>query len=71
MLQMLDRPGFLIIGLIAILLFGAKRLPEAARSLGRSARILKAETHGLRDDDKTPSTEAALLEPVPVTSTPR
>ncbi|MCU1603022.1 MAG: twin-arginine translocation protein TatA/E family subunit [Frankiales bacterium] len=51
MLQMLDRPGFLIVGLIAILLFGAKRLPEAARSLGRSARILKAETAGLREDD--------------------
>lgn len=32
---------------IAVLLFGARRLPDAARSLGRSARILKAE---LRDE---------------------
>lgn len=35
----------IVIG-IAMLLFGAKRLPDAARSLGRSARILKAELHG-------------------------
>ncbi|MET0190584.1 MAG: Sec-independent protein translocase subunit TatA [Pseudonocardia sediminis] len=31
---------------VGILLFGAKRLPDAARSLGRSARILKAELGG-------------------------
>lgn len=30
---------------VAVLLFGAKRLPDAARSLGRSARILRAELH--------------------------
>lgn len=30
---------------VAVLLFGARRLPDAARSLGRSARILKAELH--------------------------
>jgi sec-independent protein translocase protein TatA len=35
----------IVIG-IAMVLFGAKRLPDAARSLGRSARILKAELHG-------------------------
>lgn len=31
---------------VALLLFGAKRLPDAARSVGRSARILRAELHG-------------------------
>jgi sec-independent protein translocase protein TatA len=34
-----------------MVLFGAKRLPDASRSLGRSMRIFKAETKGLRDDD--------------------
>jgi sec-independent protein translocase protein TatA len=37
---------------VVVLLFGAKRLPDAARSLGRSLRIIKAETKGLIDDDK-------------------
>ena len=41
----------ILILLVVLLLFGAKRLPDTARSLGRSMRILKAETKGLRDDD--------------------
>jgi sec-independent protein translocase protein TatA len=39
----------IVIG-VAILLFGARRLPDAARSLGRSARILKAEMASLHED---------------------
>jgi sec-independent protein translocase protein TatA len=41
-----------VIVVVLVLLFGAKRLPDAARSLGRSLRIIKAETKGLVDDDK-------------------
>ncbi|MBM3682751.1 MAG: twin-arginine translocase TatA/TatE family subunit [Actinobacteria bacterium] len=37
-------PELLIILFIILLLFGAKRMPDMARSLGRSVRILKAET---------------------------
>lgn len=40
-----------VLVVVLILLFGAKRLPDAARSLGRSLRIIKAETKGLTDDD--------------------
>jgi sec-independent protein translocase protein TatA len=40
-----------IVALAAVLLFGSTRLPEAARSIGRSARILKAE---LRAGNETP-----------------
>ncbi|MDE0973741.1 MAG: Sec-independent protein translocase subunit TatA [Candidatus Nanopelagicales bacterium] len=40
----------IIVGLI-VLLFGAKRLPDAARGLGRSLRIFKAETKGLTESD--------------------
>jgi sec-independent protein translocase protein TatA len=36
--------------LVLALLFGAKRLPDVARGLGRSLRIFKAETEGLRAD---------------------
>ncbi|MFY9330749.1 MAG: Sec-independent protein translocase subunit TatA [Candidatus Nanopelagicales bacterium] len=49
---------FLIIVALILLLFGAKRLPDAARGLGRSLRIFKAETKALHDDDG-PDAEAA------------
>lgn len=39
----------LVIAALVLLLFGAKRLPDAARGLGRSLRIFKAETKGLHD----------------------
>ncbi|SIM68855.1 Sec-independent protein translocase subunit TatA [Micromonospora cremea] len=41
-----------VLVVVLILLFGAKRLPDAARSLGRSLRIIKAETKSLQDDDR-------------------
>jgi sec-independent protein translocase protein TatA len=47
---------WLIVIAVVVLLFGAKRLPEAARSLGRSARILKAEI-GATDTPATAPTE--------------
>ncbi|MGB8652308.1 MAG: Sec-independent protein translocase subunit TatA [Mycobacteriales bacterium] len=46
----------LVLVLVVILVvFGSKRLPDSARSLGRSLRILKAETKGLRSDDEPAS----------------
>jgi sec-independent protein translocase protein TatA len=44
-------PEIILILLVIVLLFGAKKLPELARSTGRSLRIFKAETKGLLDDD--------------------
>ncbi|MER7546843.1 Sec-independent protein translocase subunit TatA [Actinomadura sp.] len=44
-------PELLIILLVVVLIFGSAKLPQLARSLGKSARILKAETKGLREDD--------------------
>ena len=41
----------ILVVIVIMVLFGAKRLPDASRSLGRSLRIFKAETKGLRDDD--------------------
>ena len=40
----------IIIG-VFILLFGAKKLPDAARGLGRSLRILKSEVAAMHEDD--------------------
>jgi sec-independent protein translocase protein TatA len=53
------RPWHIIVLVIVlIVLFGAKRLPDAARSLGRSLRIFKAETKNLMDDDVKGKAEA-------------
>ena len=43
MKALFDSPAALILLLIVIVLFGAKRLPDAARSVGRSIRIFKSE----------------------------
>ena len=58
----------IIIALVILALFGYKKLPDAARSIGRSARIFKAETKGLRDDSDTTVTDTtttARQEPLP------
>ncbi len=41
----------LIVAAVLIVLFGSKKLPDAARSLGRSMRILKAEVGNLHQDE--------------------
>jgi sec-independent protein translocase protein TatA len=38
----------IVIGVL-VLLFGSKRLPEAARAVGQSLRVLRAETGALRE----------------------
>ncbi|MFF8315048.1 Sec-independent protein translocase subunit TatA [Streptomyces lydicus] len=35
---------------VLVLLFGSKKLPDMARGLGRSMRILKSEAKALKDD---------------------
>ena len=45
----------IILLLVIVLLFGAKRLPDAARGLGRSLRIFKSEVSQLKDDDAKPA----------------
>ena len=44
-------PEIILILLVLVLLFGARKLPELARGSGRALRIFKAETKGLMDDD--------------------
>jgi sec-independent protein translocase protein TatA len=68
-LEFLEKPGVVIVILLAIVVFGAKRLPDSARALGRSMRILKAEAKGLKDDDDT-STPAPAPKALPESSAP-
>lgn len=53
---------WLIIAAIILLLFGAKRMPDAARGLGRSLRIFKAETKGLSGSEPTEVVEISTVE---------
>jgi len=51
--KLFDNPTVLVILIVAVIvIFGSKRLPDAARGVGRSLRILKAETKGLMTDDE-------------------
>jgi sec-independent protein translocase protein TatA len=47
-----------IIAIVIIVLFGSRKLPDAARSLGKSMRILKTEVQGLHDDEPETTTTA-------------
>ena len=51
MIGNLGPPEIILILLVVVLLFGAKKLPELARGSGRALRIFKAETKGLLDDE--------------------
>ncbi len=54
----LGAPELIIIAIIIIALFGWKKLPDMARSLGRSARVFKSEVDELKKDGK-PTSEAS------------
>jgi sec-independent protein translocase protein TatA len=55
-------PEILIIAVVILVLFGSRKMPDAARSLGRSLRILKTEVKGLHDDDDEPAKPATPAE---------
>jgi sec-independent protein translocase protein TatA len=55
----------LILAGVFVLLFGAKRLPDGARSLGRSLRIFKTEVKGLHDDDEKAQADSAPAPALP------
>jgi sec-independent protein translocase protein TatA len=46
-------PEIILVIVVLVLLFGAKKLPDLARGSGRALRIFKAETKGLGDDEET------------------
>ena len=60
--NLFDGPHLLIVLLVILVLFGGKKLPDAARGLGRSLRIFKSEVKQMRDDDDDPNTPAPPLE---------
>ena len=45
----------LVLAVVFLVLFGSKRVPDSARSLGRSLRIFKSEVQELNKDENTGS----------------
>lgn len=65
-LQNINGPEILLIFLIVLLLFGAKRLPDLFKSFGKSIREFKKATSEIEDDFRTAMDE----EPTDKQSTP-
>lgn len=57
-------PELLIIAGVIILLFGARKLPEMARSLGKSAKAFKEETKGMRGEENAAEETPPPAQPV-------
>lgn len=63
----LDGPWhWVVLAIVVVALFGYKKLPDAARSLGRSLRIFKTEIKGMGEDDAARDAAKAIPAP-PVT----
>ncbi|MFI6408377.1 Sec-independent protein translocase subunit TatA [Streptomyces sp. NPDC050548] len=72
----------LVVAIMVILLFGSKKLPEAARGLGKSMRILKSEAKAMKEESNVAqsvpveptavhtSTEAPATTPTPTVTEP-
>ncbi len=66
---------WVVLAILVIALFGYKKLPDAARAMGRSLRIFKTEIKGMSEDDKAreaardaaapPKTPPPAVEPAP------
>ncbi len=59
---------WVVVAVVVVILFGSKKLPEAARGLGRSLRIFKSEVKEMQNDDVRP-TPAPAPDPLPAAQT--
>jgi len=56
-----------ILAVVVIVLFGAKKLPDAARSLGKSMRIFKSELREMQSENKSESSALETKSDTPAT----
>lgn len=62
--DLFDSPWkILIVAIVIIVLFGSAKLPAAARSLGRSMRILKSEVSSMHDDEDEAKSQSPVAAP--------
>lgn len=70
-MNLLRHPATLVVLLlIIVLLFGSRRLPDAARSIGQSLKIFKGEVKDLRSSDGDAPAQAAPDRPAPAQPAP-
>ena len=55
-----------ILIIVVLLLFGGKRLPDAARGLGRSLRIFKSEVSEMKEEDRQRTSSSTASAPAPL-----
>ncbi|MFG3020175.1 Sec-independent protein translocase subunit TatA [Streptomyces sp. NPDC048254] len=53
----------LVVAIVFIVLFGSRKLPDTARALGKSMRILKSEAKAMKTDDTAAPAAPAQPEP--------
>jgi|SRR5689334_10378246 sec-independent protein translocase protein TatA len=63
--DLLQPSHLIIVAVLLVILFGWKKLPDAARSVGRSMRIFKSEVGEMKNDGKQSRPSAAAGETVP------
>ncbi|MEV7968743.1 Sec-independent protein translocase subunit TatA [Sphaerisporangium sp. NPDC088356] len=56
---------WILILLVLVLLFGAKKLPDTAKALGQSLRLFKKETTKLHEEDEVRAAQSATATPQP------
>ncbi|MFF4907423.1 Sec-independent protein translocase subunit TatA [Streptomyces sp. NPDC001260] len=56
----------LIVAIVVIVLFGSKKLPDTARALGKSMRILKSEAKAMKDENPAAAPARTVVEPTEV-----
>ncbi len=65
--RLFDSPVHLfLLLLVIVLLFGYKKLPDAARGIGRSMRIFKSEVKAMQEDDKQANPSPRPADPEPL-----
>jgi len=52
MLSNIGIPGLIIVLVLALIIFGPKKLPELGKAVGQSLKEFKTSTKGLMDEEK-------------------
>ncbi|MED3549255.1 twin-arginine translocase TatA/TatE family subunit [Cytobacillus praedii] len=62
MLSNIGIPGLIIVLVLALIIFGPKKLPEIGRAMGQSLKEFKSSTKGLMDDNNEKDIEKEIKE---------